>query len=260
LPGGYSRTPGISALRRWHGFCEKDREWLKDSTIMRVTAEQRWRRGERCLPHLRPLAPPIPEDRPGLLAWALATAAAAEQRVVDLEERLAYLESLSVTDELSAVLNRRGFVLDLSRAIAAASRGGPLGVLIICDLDGFKAVNDRYGHRTGDEVLRQVAAMLRRQVRRNDVVGRLGGDEFALLLIGASPANARRKCACLARTLAASPPEVDGTVIPLDASFGIVAYDGSEDQEALLHRGDMAMYAEKRRRSQMRALAERAAL
>lgn len=189
------------------------------------------------------------------MAWALATAAAAEQRIADLEERLAYLESLSVTDELSSVLNRRGFVLDLSRAIAAASRGGPQGVLIVCDLDGFKAVNDRYGHRAGDEVLRQVAATLRRHVRKNDVVARLGGDEFAMLLIGASLPNARRKCLCLARALVASPPQVDANSIPLDASFGLVVYDGSEDQDALLHRADMAMYTEKRRRGEMVALA-----
>ncbi len=214
---------------------------------MPVPAENRWHTDETGIARLTPIASAGPNDQTALLDWALAAAAAAEQRIADLEERLAYLESLSVTDELTTVLNRRGFLLELTRAIAAAGRGGPRGVLIVCDLDGFKAINDRYGHRTGNEVLRQVAARLRRRVRKNDVVGRLGGDEFALLLIGASLANARRKCLYLARALTGSPPAIEGTPIPLSASFGLVQYDGSEDQEALLHRADMAMYAQKRR-------------
>jgi diguanylate cyclase (GGDEF)-like protein len=213
---------------------------------MPVPAENRWHTDEGGIARLTPIAAPGPEDRPALPDWARAAAAAAEQRIADLEERLAYLESLSVTDELTTVLNRRGFLLELTRAIAAAARGGPQGVLIVCDLDRFKAINDLYGHRTGNEVLRQVAAGLRRRVRKNDVVGRLGGDEFALLLIGASLANARRKSLYLARRLTTAPPEIDGSPVPLSASFGLVQYDGSEDQEALLHRADMAMYAQKR--------------
>ncbi|HZB90247.1 MAG TPA: GGDEF domain-containing protein [Stellaceae bacterium] len=213
---------------------------------MPLSAENRWHTDERGVARLLPAAPPAPDDQPALLDWALAAAAAAEQRIADLEERLAYLEGLSVTDELTAVLNRRGFGLELMRALAAAARGGPRGVLIVCDLDGFKAVNDLYGHRAGNEVLRQVADALRRRVRKNDVVARLGGDEFALLLIGASLANARRKCAALVRALDATPPVVDSTPIPMSASFGLTAFEGGEDPEALLHRADMAMYAQKR--------------
>jgi diguanylate cyclase (GGDEF)-like protein len=213
---------------------------------MSLPAEIRWHTDESGITRLVPLPAPSVEDQPALLDWALAAAAAAEQRIADLEERLAYLEGLSVTDELTTVLNRRGFMLELTRAVAAASRGGPHGVLIVCDLDGFKAVNDLYGHRAGNEVLRQVATGLRRRVRKNDVVGRLGGDEFALLLIGATLPNARRKCLSLARSLNTAPPEIDGAPIPLNASFGLALYDGSEDHEALLHRADMAMYTQKR--------------
>jgi diguanylate cyclase (GGDEF)-like protein len=219
---------------------------------MAAPAEKRWRQDERGVARVISFAAPASENQPALLDWALATAAAAEQRIADLEERLAYLEALSVTDELTAVLNRRGFMLELSRAIAAANRGGPFGVLILCDLDGFKAVNDLHGHRAGNDVLRQVAAALRRRVRKNDVVGRLGGDEFALLLIGATLANARRKCLALGHDLAASPPVIDGHAIPVSASFGLAAYDGATDEEALLHRADMAMYAEKRRHVEAR--------
>jgi diguanylate cyclase (GGDEF)-like protein len=220
---------------------------------MSLPAENRWHTDERGVARLA-IAAPTPADPPALLEWALAAAAAAQQRIADLEERLVYLESLSVTDELTSALNRRGFLLELDRAIAAAGRRGPGGVLVICDLDGFKAINDLHGHRAGNEVLRQVAATFRRQVRRNDVVGRLGGDEFALLLIGASLPNARHKCLALARSFANAPPEVDGNQIPLSGSFGLAPYDGSEDQETLLHRADMAMYVEKRRHTRMQEL------
>jgi len=218
---------------------------------MPLPAENRWRMDERgvarLLPPNSPAAElPAAEDQSGMLEWALAAAAAAEERIADLEARLAHLESLSVTDELTGVLNRRGFLRELSRAVAAATRGGPRGVLILGDLDGFKAINDQYGHRAGNDLLRHVALALQSRVRKNDVVGRLGGDEFALLLIGATLPNARRKCLCFTRALTSSPPMIEALAVPLNVSFGFAAYDGSEDPETLLHSADMAMYAEKR--------------
>ena len=139
--------------------------------------------------------------------------------------------------------------MELSRAIDAARRGGPSGVLIICDLDGFKLVNDRLGHAFGDEVLRQVGALLLRGVRKMDVAARLGGDEFALLLIGADLPAAQRRIACFARRIAELAPKLDGLALPLSASFGLALFDGSEDEDSVLHRADRSMYAEKRRAS-----------
>lgn len=173
--------------------------------------------------------------------------AAAEQRVTELEAKLAYFEGLSTTDELTSALNRRGFLFEFSRAIDAARRGGPKGAVIICDLDGFKSVNDHLGHATGDEVLRQIAGLLSRRVRKMDAVARLGGDEFAILLIGADLSVAQQKCQMLARALVNSPPHVKGRPIELGASFGAADYDGSDNEEEVLHRADMAMYADKRR-------------
>lgn len=189
------------------------------------------------------------DARAALLGWALTTLAAAGQRLAELQARLAQLESLSVTDELTKVLNRRGFLAERDRAFDATQSGGPAGVLMICDLDGFEAINDRHGHNAGKRVLRDLAACLARLVRRTDAVARLGGDEFGFLLIGASLATAWRKSQCFARALAALAPVIDGAPLPLSASFGLAAYDGSEMEEVLLHRADMAMYAEKRRRA-----------
>jgi diguanylate cyclase (GGDEF)-like protein len=189
---------------------------------------------------------PATGGEPSLLQWALTVTAAAERRVAELEARLAYFEGLSTSDELTCALNRRGFLFEFSRAIAAARRGGQGGAIIIGDLDGFKAVNDRHGHAGGNEVLRQIATLMKRRIRKMDALGRLGGDEFAILLIGADMATARQKCACLVRAFASSPPQLDGRPVNLGASFGIAVYDGSETEEEVLHRADLAMYAEKR--------------
>lgn len=185
-------------------------------------------------------------DEPAILKWALSITAAAERRVAELEARLAYFEGLSTMDELTCALNRRGFLFEFSRAVAAARRGGQCGAVIVGDLNGFKAINDKYGHAAGNEVLRQVADLLKRRVRKMDAVARLGGDEFALLLIGADLNSAQQKCVTLARALASSPPLVDGRPVKLGASFGVAVYDGNESEEDVLHRADMAMYEEKR--------------
>ena len=139
---------------------------------------------------------PREADRQGVLDWAMATVAEAEQRLATLQARIEYLESLSVTDELTGLQNRRGFLVQLDRTLATARRGGPHGILMLCDLDGFKQINDRYGHLVGDEVLCQIGSLLARHVRRSDTVARLGGDEFAVLLVGAhlvAPAARRRR-------------------------------------------------------------------
>jgi len=194
-------------------------------------------------------------DRDALLTWALDRLAAADQRVADLKERLANLESLSVTDDLTRMLNRRGFLAELTRALSWARRGGSGGVLMICDLDGFKAVNDQHGHAAGDHVLREIAARLMAQLRRCDAAGRLGGDEFAFLLVGATQAGAKSKAQSFSRSIEALDLNFSGTPIAVNASFGFVRYDGSEDEEALLHRADMAMYKAKRHRhSALRAV------
>jgi len=187
-------------------------------------------------------------DREALLAWALDQLAAAEQRTADLTERLAYLEGLSVTDELTRLLNRRGFLGELTRALSWARRSGSGGVVLVCDLDGFKAVNDRHGHAAGNIVLREIGVALARQVRRCDAVGRLGGDEFAFLLVGASRDGAKGKAASLSRAIERLGVVIDGTQVVLSASFGIASYDGSENEEAVLHSADIAMYEAKRRR------------
>ena len=161
---------------------------------------------------------------------------------------MAYLEDLAVTDELTRTLNRRGFTMEFSRAIDAARRGGPSGVLIICDLDGFKSVNDRLGHAFGDEVLRQVGALLLRGVRKMDVAARLGGDEFALLLIGADLPAAQRRIAMLRapHRRARAQARRNGAAALGELRLGRSS-TAARTRTPCCNRADRSMYAEKRR-------------
>ena len=197
---------------------------------------------------------PREADRQVVLDWAMATVAQAEQRLAALQARIEYLEGLSVTDELTGLLNRRGFLAQLERAIASARRGGPHGVLMICDLDGFKAINDRHGHLVGDDALCQTAELLAQHIRRADTVARLGGDEFAVLLVGAHLVAARRKAQALAQLVAATSVTVGTCELNLRVSFGLAPYSGGESEEELLNRADMAMYGQKRRHAAARAV------
>jgi diguanylate cyclase (GGDEF)-like protein len=198
---------------------------------------------------------PLPQetDRQRLIDWALSTVAQAEQRMAALQERIAYLEGLSITDELTGLLNRRGFLAELDRALAAARRSATPGVLMLCDLDGFKAINDSYGHNAGNAVLRQFAQLMAGKVRRADTLGRLGGDEFAVLLVGASLANGRRKAQALSQVVASTAFSAEGMQVRLGASFGLAAYVGEETADELMHHADLAMYGEKRRNAAARA-------
>ena len=188
------------------------------------------------------LVPPADDDPGTLFEWAHAIKVAADERVIMLERRIAHLENLVGSDELTGLLNRRGFLDAFTRANAAAKRGGPGGVIVVCDLDGFKKVNDLAGHARGDELLRQIGAILHGKSRKMDAAARLGGDEFALMLVGVAPATARRKCQSLGHMIAA---------LGLGASFGLAAFDGAASEEAVLHRADMAMYEDKRRNAQV---------
>jgi diguanylate cyclase (GGDEF)-like protein/PAS domain S-box-containing protein len=167
------------------------------------------------------------------------------------------LAHLALHDPLTGLPNRRALAEALDRAMAGAKRSGrPLAVLAL-DLDGFKLVNDAHGHPAGDAALVEVAARLRRVVRRADLVARVGGDEFAVVageLRGTTPVVrlARRIQAALAEPI----PLAEGAV-RIGVSIGVAFFPGDgATPEQLLRRADAALYAAKRDRIGWRFSAE----
>lgn len=137
--------------------------------------------------------PLSPAETEAALKLALVAMTEAEKRIERQQSRIEYLESLSVTEELTGLANRRGFRADLKKAFATASRDSGAGVVIMIDLDHFKQVNDTYGHAAGDALLVSAAEVLNNQVRGSDTVTHLGGDEFAVLMPGADPHSGKSR-------------------------------------------------------------------
>jgi diguanylate cyclase (GGDEF)-like protein len=142
-------------------------------------------------------------------------------------------------------LPNRGILLDrLTRALVVARRRRTRVALMFLDLDGFKPVNDRFGHATGDAVLIELAQRLRESVRESDTLARLGGDEFAILVEDAGEAEIDSLCARLVGAVSAG-VTVAGQQVPLGASVGVAFSRGDVSAEDLLRRADLAMYEAK---------------
>jgi diguanylate cyclase (GGDEF)-like protein len=163
-----------------------------------------------------------------------------------LKARLTEAEGLADRDALTPLLNRRAFVRELGRVRTFAQRYGSPASLVYFDLDGFKAVNDRYGHAAGDAALNAVAARLMANVRESDVVGRMGGDEFAIVLVQADQATAEAKAASLAQAIEREPLRFGDWTAPIHLSYGVAEITPDADPEALIAAADTAMFSAKR--------------
>jgi diguanylate cyclase (GGDEF)-like protein len=165
--------------------------------------------------------------------------------------RLAEVELLADRDPLAPVLNRRAFLRELHRTIAYCQRYGAEASLVFFDLDGFKGVNDTFGHAAGDAALKVVAATLAGHVRESDVVGRLGGDEFGVILAQANREAAEIKAAALVEQIEQAALIIDGRSIRLGASFGVRAFERGLEAAQMMAEADAAMFLRKgqRRRS-----------
>jgi diguanylate cyclase (GGDEF)-like protein len=165
-----------------------------------------------------------------------------------LKARLAEVEGLADQDTLTPLLNRRAFLRELSRVRGFSQRYGAPASLVFFDLDGFKRVNDRFGHAAGDAALTAVAERLVANVRESDVVGRLGGDEFGVILVQADHAVAEAKAHALVRSIESAPLEFGEWTAPIHASFGVREITAEAEPETLLAEADAAMFARKRQR------------
>ena len=177
-----------------------------------------------------------------------AEVARLEAELAAMRARIAELEAHAESDPLTGIMNRRGFERELNRAAAYVQRYGGNAALVYLDLDGFKPVNDRFGHAAGDAVLTAVAAALLGSVRASDIVARIGGDEFAVLLWNLSAEDARKKAMALERAIATATIRWGGRRVSVGATAGVAELAADQDIAGLLARADAAMYARKRKR------------
>lgn len=183
----------------------------------------------------------------------VAVYAELEQRVADRTAELAAanveLEMQSTVDELTGLLNRRGFLTLARQQIAMLERNHRLGALLFIDVDGLKHVNDECGHDAGDALLRLVAHGLRTATRRVDVLSRLSGDEFAILLPevqeGSMPGFVDR----LRRTLADTGLDALGRTPSISIGFTLLRSPRADALEELLAQADAGMYRDKQSRA-----------
>ena len=167
------------------------------------------------------------------------------------EQRIHLLEKMALTDELTGLANRRGFYAVFNRELSLAQRDvNSGGVLVMIDLDGFKEINDKWGHQTGDSYLRTVAQTLQESVRTSDVVARLGGDEFGILMTHVDEKNGAKRVAKLEAAFNKSAMMYHGRVpqrLALCASFGFAPYAGGDSVDGVIQSADLRLYAHKAR-------------
>nr|WP_295828888.1 diguanylate cyclase [uncultured Azospirillum sp.] len=169
--------------------------------------------------------------------------------IYDYTERRSMEEALrdmASRDPLTGIYNRRSF-MDMARAqLARAHRfHEPLSVFVL-DVDHFKRINDTFGHATGDDALRMVAAGCQAILREYDILGRLGGEEFVVVLPGATADESRVVAERVRRHLARMPIEAADGTFRLTASIGIAGLEGATDTlERAIHRADLALYRAK---------------
>ena len=214
---------------------------LTDASLGTISAEKRYIHADGTPFWVQVTSTPVPRPDGGPPEYCVA-------QIVDISERRrfeAQLHYLADHDPLTGLHNRRAFEAELERVVEQSRESGSCGALLALDLDGFKVVNDRFGHAVGDELVAQIGGLLRQSVRETDFVSRIGGDEFAIILHDCGTAEA----------IATSEKVLDavrtrGTVVTQQAtahvttSVGIAVYGPGSDTSGaeLAVEADIAMY------------------
>ena len=171
-------------------------------------------------------------------------------QIEDVTERrrtLDQLQHLADHDPLTGLLNRRRLEGELAHQVDLADRYGHRACLVLLDLDDFKSTNDSLGHAVGDELLQDVAEVLRSRVRRSDLVARVGGDEFAILLPQANREQARRVAEGIAKAIRERVLITAGHELHTTASLGIATIEPGDAPTRVVLRADQALYEVKQR-------------
>lgn len=160
-----------------------------------------------------------------------------------LEQKASMLQTLSQTDELTGLLNRRAFIERVERVLQLQQHAGKDLALLMLDIDHFKTINDQFGHDAGDQVLRQLGQMLRQSGRQTDSIARFGGEEFILLL----PDTDRQAAICLAERLRKQVQSIQIGGQRLTISLGISTLHAGQAASFawLFKQADLALYQAK---------------
>ncbi|SEG49471.1 GGDEF domain-containing protein [Oceanospirillum linum] len=175
------------------------------------------------------------------LRWAL------KKRNAEMNEVMKQAKEQAITDDLTGLYNRRHLMAILRHQQALAYRGEYVFSLCFVDLDHFKQVNDRYGHKAGDEVLQTFADIARNCVREVDFVARLGGEEFVLVLVQTPLEGACLVAERLRLSMEQARLDILAPGHRVTASIGVTQYRPKESIEETMHRADIAVYSAKNR-------------
>lgn len=155
------------------------------------------------------------------------------------------LTQAAVIDQLTGCYNRRGFETQLKRTIAGSTRHYADMSVFIFDLDEFKTINDTYGHPAGDRVLQEVASLVQKSIRTDDILTRYGGDEFVVILPETNKTKAIRLADRLRIKLSNTPIVHDGHAIHVTATFGVAQWKRNTEMSWIIQEADNMLYQAK---------------
>ncbi len=171
--------------------------------------------------------------------------ASLEGETRELNRKLAAERQIARIDALTGVANRKAFDERLTQEIKRCGREGGTAVLMIWDIDNFKTVNDSYGHRAGDVVIRSVAKCLAGAIRATDFIARVGGEEFALILCATTGLATLPLAEQMRKAVAELRFHFRGTPVPVTASCGIAEFGAVDSAELAFERADAVLYRAK---------------
>jgi diguanylate cyclase (GGDEF)-like protein len=181
-------------------------------------------------------------ERDNLAASGSFTIKGLETEVTALRARLEIAMHAAQHDPLTGILNRAGFVTELSSRLA---RGRKSQTVLLVDLDRFKAVNDTLGHHAGDDLVRKICSAMSQVMPASGVLARLGGDEFGIVIEDASDQGVHEFATQILRVCAQA-RRVSGHEVQVSASIGVAIQDESRSEVSIMRRADLALYAAKR--------------
>jgi diguanylate cyclase (GGDEF)-like protein len=189
----------------------------------------------------------------GLLVLVLASSFQAHRSMQERARAEEQLRHLSLTDDLTGLYNRRGFLALAEQQTRVANRDKKPMMVISADLDGLKGINDAFGHKEGDAAIAETSQILRESFRNADLVARTGGDEFAILLTGGEAEFDREKLDGRLQEIVEKHNETSDRQYTISVSAGYASFDaaGTDTFEERLHRADTMMYEQKRQKKNL---------